>query len=134
MKWVLIILLIFVLSRIVSNIIKKNMNKKAIGKRFMIHYFDQNIHFDKTPPLKGLINKQIRVGKKKHFILELDEFLAYDYGNFKQLCISERHLWSYIGSNKSVHVHVFLPKISLNKNEYKLNEFNHVAWAEITPI
>ncbi|MEZ4817562.1 MAG: hypothetical protein R2776_06290 [Flavobacteriaceae bacterium] len=66
--------------------------------------------------------------------MELDNSFAYDLGNYDTICIKERHLGFYIGSKKTIHVHVLLPRIDLNLKEYTFNQFDHVVWAEIKPI
>ena len=134
MKWIIILLLIFILWRLYLWFKKWYLNKKAIGKRFSIHYFDQNINFENIFPLNGIITEKIKIGKGLFFVMKLDNSFAYDFGNCDTICIRERHLGFYIGSKKPVHVHVLLPKIDLNLKKYKFKQFDHVVWAEIKPI
>ena len=134
MKWILILLLIIILWRLLSWLRKQYFHGKAIGMRYSIHYFDQNVNFESIFPLNGTISDKIRIGKGLYFVFKLDQPFTYELGNFDTICIRERHLGFYIGSKKTIHVHVFLPKITLNKKEYDFNQFDHVVWAEIKAI
>jgi hypothetical protein len=109
-------------------------NIKAMGQRMTIDYFDQNYNFETIFPKKASIVKTIKVGGQKMFVLELDQQFGYKNGDFKEIVIKERHAGHYIGDRKEVHVHVFLPKTDLHKDEYKFDDFDHVVWATVTPI
>ena len=111
------------------------VNRKAIGQRVMINYFDQNDHFESIFPKKGAILKTIQVCRQKMFVLVLDEQFTHNHGNFKKIAVKERHAGSYIGDHDEVHVHVLLPKydVRLNQDKYSFSDFDHVVWATVTP-
>ena len=112
---------------------KKLLNRKAIGQRVVIDYFDQNYNFETIFPIKGTITQIIKIGRQKLFLLDLDEKFDYKKSDFKKIVIAERHVGHYIGSAEEVHIHVLLPKTELNKDKYKIDDFDHVVWATVTP-
>jgi hypothetical protein len=128
------ILIGLILALIIYGITKMFLaNRKAIGQRVTIAYFDQNDRFETIFPINGTITQTIKVGRQKMFILDLDESFGYDIGDFKKIIIKERHVGHYIGDNNEVHVHVLLPKTELNKDKYKFDDFDHVVWATVKP-
>ncbi|MGY3052231.1 hypothetical protein ACVWYG_000421 [Pedobacter sp. UYEF25] len=108
-------------------------NKKVIGNRVTINYFDQNYNFETIFPKKGIITETIKVESQKMFVLELDNHFEYKNLDYKIIVLTERHAGHHIGDNNEVHVHVLLPKTELNKDTYKIADFDHVVWATLTP-
>lgn len=108
-------------------------NKKSIGQRMTIDYSDQNNNFETIFPKKGIITRAIKVENQKMFVLELDDQFSYENEDYKRIVIKERHVGHYIGDDNEVHVHVLLPKIELNKDRYKFDDFEHAVWATVIP-
>ena len=98
-----------------------------------IDYYAQNRDFEKIFPKKGEIRGTIKIGRQKLFLLDLDDPFTYKNSDFKNIAIRERLFTDYIGENDEVQVHVFLPKTRLDKDQYKIEDFHHVAWATVTP-
>jgi hypothetical protein len=125
----LIILTILVSWIIYSRLRKKQLNKKAIGRLVTLVYADQNAIIEKELPRTGKITKTINVeGKIDNFVVDLDQPFYFDNYDFKEIVIRERHAGHYIGSNEETHVHLLLPRVKLMKDQYKFDDFSHVAW------
>jgi hypothetical protein len=105
--------------------------KRIIGKRVLVEYFDQNYHFETIFPLTGTVTKKIPVGKQTFFVVQLDKSFCYENKDFDKIVIRERHAGFYIGDEGEIHVHIFLPKKELTKEHYDLTDFDHVVWATI---
>jgi len=134
MIWWQIIIGLIILWIIYSKITQAVRHKNAIGQQMIVNYFDQNHHFETIFPKKGILTEKIKIGKvKRFFVVDFDVPFNYDNREFKKIVIQERHLRNYIGSDKEVHVHVLLPKTTLDKDKYSFDQFDHVVWATITP-
>ena len=115
-----------------SKIMKRELNKVAVGRRVLLSYADQNDLIKTELPRTGTIQRTVRIGSKSdNFLIILDEPIVFKNSSFTQIVVRERILGNYIGSNKDTDAHLLLPKHLPIGDKEKWDSFDHSAWLTI---
>jgi hypothetical protein len=109
-------------------------HKKVIGRRVRVNYFDQNYHFETIFPLKGIVTKVIKIKDNDFFLIKLDKSFTYESVDYDTIAVRERAVGQALGVDKETDVHVLLPKVTLDKEQYAFDEFYHVVWATVETL
>lgn len=109
-------------------------HKKLIGRRVRVNYFDQNYHFETIFPLKGVVTKAIKVNTTNFFLIKFDKSFVYENVDYDTIAVRERAVGQALGVDKETDVHVLLPKVALDKDQYLFEEFDHVVWATVETL
>jgi hypothetical protein len=110
---------------------RTSTHHKAIGSHVTVNYFDQNFDFESIFPATGTITRQIYINNTVFFVVLLEKTFIYYNTEYKDIIIKERHAGQFIGSTNEIHIHVLLPKVTLEKDQYKFDDFEQVVWATV---
>ena len=98
-------------------------NRRAIGQKVILKYADQNDSIAKELPRTGVIKEKIRIEKTDdNFVIKLDKPINFENDDFNEVVIRHRHVGQYIGSTKEIDVHLLIPRDSLAKDKYLIDD------------
>ena len=101
------------------------------GRKVKIKYEDQNEDFKTILPVTGFLTEKIKIENGIFHVVSLDHPIKYENRSFEKIMIRERHLGKVINEKTDVDIHLLLPKTKIDKEIYKLDQFDHVAWGSI---